>query len=130
MADRKPSVLIVEDVEIMRELLKAILVRLDYEVVAEASDGREGVDLAIALEPDLILLDVMMPKMNGYLALEEIIGRCIDPFVVMLSGVDDDEVIKGSMLAGAQGFLQKTDTDKLVERLAKYRETLIKKGLR
>ena len=125
MADRKPSVLIVDDVEIMRELLKAVLEKLDYEVVAQASDGREGVDLAIALEPDLILLDVMMPIMNGYLALEEIIGRCVDPFVVMLSGVDDGKVVEQCILAGAQGFLQKADTEILVERLAKHRQTVV-----
>ena len=72
----------------------------------------------------------MMPKLNGYLALEEIIGRSHDPFVVMLSSVDDYEVVQQCMLAGAQGYIQKTNSEELPVRLANYRRDLISKKSR
>lgn len=122
-----PTALIIDDTELMRELIKAMLEQLEYQVIGEAENGRVGIDLAIELEPELILLDVMMPEMNGYLALEEIIGRCHDPFVVMLSSVDDEEVVQECMLAGAQGYIVKSKTETIPERLTKYRDSVIKK---
>lgn len=67
---RKITALIVDDSELMRAVLCAVLTQIDIEVIGQADNGRDVVDKAIALEPDMILLDVLMPEMNGYLALE------------------------------------------------------------
>ena len=102
---RKITALVIDNSDLMRAVLCALLTQIDVEVIGEASNGREGVDKAIELEPDMILLDVLMPEMNGYLALEEIVGRVHEPFVIMMTSVDDDEVIQSSMMAGAQDYI-------------------------
>ena len=102
------TAIIVDDAEIMRSLLRAYLEELDVEVVGEAENGRQGVDMAIEVEPDIIFLDIMMPVMNGYLALEEIIGRVPNAFVVMLTAVEDKEVKAATRLGGAQDYILKT----------------------
>ena len=122
---QKITALVVDDSELMRAVLSAILVQIDVEVIGQASNGRDGVDKAIELEPDMILLDVLMPEMNGYLALEEIIGRMHEPFVVMMTSVDDDEVIQSSMMAGAQDYIQKSqNVEEMTPRLIKHRDAL------
>ncbi len=93
----------------MRQIMVAGLAQLDVAVIGEADNGRAGVDLAIELEPDLILLDIIMPELNGFLALEEIIGRVHDPYVVMMTAIEDEEVIRNCRLAGAQDYILKSD---------------------
>lgn len=123
----KLTAIIVDDSDLIRTVIRAVLEKLGFNVIGEASDGREGVNMAITLAPDLILLDVMMPKLNGYLALEEMIGKMQDPFIVMLTSVDDYEVVQQSMLAGAQGYIQKgSEAENIAERLAQYAKDLKK----
>tara|TARA_R110000787_G_scaffold274979_1_gene383185 strand:- start:32168 stop:32560 length:393 start_codon:yes stop_codon:yes gene_type:complete len=122
---QKITALVVDDSELMRAVLSAILTQIDVEVIGQASNGRDGVDMAIELEPDMILLDVLMPEMNGYLALEEIVGRMHEPFVIMMTSVDDDEVIQSSIMAGAQDYIQKSqNVEGMTPRLIKHRDAL------
>ncbi len=115
------TAIIVDDAEIMRSLLRAYLEELDVEVVGEAENGRQGVDMAIEVEPDIIILDIMMPVMNGYLALEEIIGRVPNAFVVMLTAVEDEEVKAAIRLGGAQDYILKTlPSVEILERLGRH----------
>ena len=83
--------------------------QLDVEVVAEAADGVEAVRLARQLRPDVCLLDVRMPRMNGIDATRELAGPdVIDPLaVVVITTFDLDEYVHGALKAGARGFLLK-----------------------
>ncbi len=115
------SAVIIDDTPVMRMTLSAILDYLDVEVLGEAENGRAGVDLVLELQPDLILLDILMPDMNGYLALEEINGRMKNPFVIMMTAVDDPEVKRESRLAGAQDYILKSSPPpEIIERLKKH----------
>ena len=117
---QKITALVVDDSELMRAVLSAILTQIDVEVIGQASNGRDGVDMAIELEPDMILLDVLMPEMNGYLALEEIVGRMHEPFVIMMTSV-----IQSSIMAGAQDYIQKSqNVEGMTPRLIKHRDAL------
>lgn len=119
------TAIIVEDEEIMRGVLKATAESVGIDVVGEAGNGRAGIDLAVELEPDMILLDVLMPELNGFLALQEIVGRVPNAFVVMLTGIDDDEVARQCMLEGAQDFIRKTKPmSEIAERLDNHRHAL------
>lgn len=124
---RKITALIVDDSELMRAVLCAVLTQIDIEVIGQADNGRDVVDKPIALEPDMILLDVLMPEMNGYLALEEIVGRMHEPFVVMMTSVEDEEVIQSSIMAGAQDYMRKNqNVEDLAPRLIKHRDALLR----
>ncbi len=119
------TAIIVDDSDLMRVVITALLEKLGFEVIGEARDGHEGVELAAALNPDLILLDVMMPKMNGYLALEEIVRTIKNPFVLMLSSVDEDQVVQQCIHVGAKGFIPKNNAaENILEHLAHYCDTL------
>lgn len=102
------TAVIIDDTELMRMTMRAALEQLNVDIIGEAEDGREGIDLVLEHEPDLVMLDVLMPKMNGYLALQEIVGRLPNAFVVMMTSVDDEEVTRASRMEGAQDYILKT----------------------
>lgn len=83
----------------------------DFEVVAEASDGQQAVDLAHAHHPDLVLMDARMPHLDGITATRLIAAHNTDPDhltkVLVLTTFNDDEVVYGALRAGASGFLLK-----------------------
>lgn len=83
----------------------------DFEVVAEASDGQEAVDLARSLQPDLVLMDARMPNLDGIAATQLITTNVADSNhltkVLVLTTFNDDEVVYGALRAGASGFLLK-----------------------
>jgi len=80
----------------------------DLEVVAEAGDGEETVKLACALKPDVALVDVAMPKLDGIEATRRIKAQCPAVAVLVLSAYDDDQFIFGLLEAGAAGYLLKS----------------------
>ncbi|MBG0814183.1 response regulator transcription factor [Planomonospora sp. ID82291] len=85
----------------------------DIEVVGEAADGEQAVTMATALRPDVVLMDVRMPKLDGISATRELSGVAD---VLILTTFDVDEYVFGALRAGAAGFLLKnTDADALVE---------------
>ncbi|WNK01450.1 response regulator transcription factor [Thalassospiraceae bacterium LMO-JJ14] len=115
------TAVIIDDEELMRRVVSAGLEQLDVSIVGETEDGRAGVDLVLELEPDLVLLDIIMPELNGYLALEEIIGRAHDPYVVMMTAIADEEVSRNCRLAGAQDYILKSaPMTETVERLSRH----------
>ncbi|MFI7639792.1 response regulator [Nonomuraea sp. NPDC049400] len=79
----------------------------DIEVVGEAADGREAVERAAALSPDVVLMDVRMPVMNGLEATRELLSRKIGPKVLILTTFDLDDYVYEALRAGASGFLLK-----------------------
>lgn len=100
--------LIVDDHAIVREGLVAILdAQPDLQVVGEAADGEEAVALAEQLKPDIILMDLEMPNVNGAEAIRRIKAKQPDARIVVLTGYDTDERILEAIQAGAQGYLLK-----------------------
>jgi DNA-binding NarL/FixJ family response regulator len=101
-------VLLVDDDDLMRAGLRAVLSSDDsVEVAGEASDGREAVELAARLRPDVALMDVRMPNMDGIAATGELLERVPSARVIVLTTFEDDDYIFGSLSAGASGFLLK-----------------------
>ena len=101
-------VLIADDDDLMRAGLRAVLSSDDtIDVVAEAADGREAVRLAGALQPDVVLMDVRMPGMDGIAATREIAAAQPLSRVLILTTFEDDDYVFGALRAGASGFLLK-----------------------
>ena len=103
----KPRVLVIDDEESIRTWLKGLLVSLGCEVVGEAENGQEGVELFKKERPDLVLLDIRMPVMAGGEALDYIMLEDPDARVVLLTSVRDSESMFELMTAGAQYYLHK-----------------------
>ena len=102
------KLLIVDDQTLIRDGLVTICERLsDVEVIATASDGEEAVRLAAEHHPDVVLMDVRMPRMDGIEATRRIREQDPDVRVVVLTTFSDDESITGALAAGAIGYLTK-----------------------
>jgi len=101
-------ILLADDHTVVRDGLRAVLEReSDMEVVAEASDGFESVRLAEAEAPDVVLMDLAMPNMNGMEATRRIVAKNARVRVVILSMHRDESYVLGSLKAGAKGYLLK-----------------------
>jgi two-component system, response regulator PdtaR len=99
-------VLIAEDEALIRLDLKEMLEEEGYDVVGEAGDGEQAVRLAEELRPDLVILDVKMPVLDGISAAEQIVGKRIAP-VVMLTAFSQRELVERAVEAGAMAYLVK-----------------------
>lgn len=108
MADQpRKNILIVDDDAILRELLKGILRAGEYNVVGEAGNGEQGLALAEKLQPDVICLDIHMPKMNGIQCLEALRAGNPARKVVMISGDATLPMVQEALTKGASGFIVK-----------------------
>ena len=112
-------VVVADDQDLVRTGLTMILnAQPDIEVVGEATDGAEAVDLAQRLRPDVCLLDIGMPRMDGIEATKALAGPEVeDPIpIVIITTFDRDEYVYGALKAGARGFLLKdADQDLLIQ---------------
>jgi DNA-binding NarL/FixJ family response regulator len=100
-------VLVVDDQELVRAGFSAILSRAGVEVVGEAADGQDAVDQASALRPDVVLMDVRMPRLDGIEATRRIVSSHPEIHVVVLTTFDLDDYVYRAVHAGACGFLLK-----------------------
>ena len=100
-------VLIVDDQELVRAGFRMILERGGLDVVGVAADGAEAVELSLALLPDVVLMDLRMPRMDGIEATRRILDRTTATRVVALTTFDLDEYVYEAVKAGASGFLLK-----------------------
>ncbi|MFC3532426.1 response regulator [Vogesella facilis] len=101
-------ILLVDDHTLFRSGLKALLQRQpDFDIVGEAADGLEGVKLAEQLKPDVVLLDIDMPQMNGREALAQILVTQPQLAVLMLTVSEDGDDLAECMKSGARGYLLK-----------------------
>jgi two-component system response regulator NreC len=108
MPEKTIRVLLAEDHTIVREGLKALLnATADLEVVGEVEDGRAAVDAVSRLQPDVVVMDLNMPKLNGVDATREIREKVGAPKVVILSMYDGEEYVRPAIRAGASGYLLK-----------------------
>lgn len=100
-------VVIVDDTPDLRDLLRLALTRGGFEVVAEAGDGREGIEAVRAQRPDVVLLDLAMPVMDGLEALPTIRRLCPGATIIVLSGFGATQMSVRAVAAGADGYVQK-----------------------
>jgi len=105
----KIRILIADDHALVRDGTRRILeAEQDMEVVAEATNGEEAVQLAMELKPDIVLMDISMPKMDGIDATKQIKHECPAINVLILSAYDDDQFVFRLLQAGAAGYLLKS----------------------
>jgi DNA-binding NarL/FixJ family response regulator len=102
-------ILIVDDHPLTRDALAALLTQQGFDVVGEAEDGKEALSVTRTLQPDLVLLDLTMPGMDGLTALPKIREQAPDCEVVVLTASDTEENLLGAIRAGAAGYLLKTE---------------------
>ncbi|KPA16772.1 two component transcriptional regulator, LuxR family [Candidatus Magnetomorum sp. HK-1] len=113
--NKKSRVILAENQFIVREGLKALLAKLEYlTVIADVDNGAEAVEIIKKTKPDLIIVDIMMPKMNGIEVIREVKKELPSLKCLVLSAYQEDEYIFASMEAGADGYLLKdTSFDEL-----------------
>jgi len=105
------SVLIAEDHTLVREGLRAMLQHEpDFEVIGEAQDGRKAVVMAMELTPDVLLMDIAMPQLNGLEAARQLTKAVPGIRIIILSAHSDDAYVKSAVDSGASGFILKQDT--------------------
>jgi DNA-binding NarL/FixJ family response regulator len=103
-------ILIAEDHEVARQGIRSLLEsHPGWEVCAEAKDGREAVEAATKLNPDVLLLDIGMPNLNGLDAARQILATNPDARILILTIHDSEQVVREVLAAGARGFLLKSD---------------------
>ncbi len=117
--EKKAKILVVDDHAVVRKGLQFFLEsNPSFEVIGEAESGEESVVKARELKPDIILMDVRMPGLNGIEACRMILEEQPEIKVVMLTSYSDEESVMASILAGARGYiLKKVDTDILMRDL-------------
>jgi DNA-binding NarL/FixJ family response regulator len=112
-------VLLCDDSPQIRELVRIVLELEGNEVVSEAENGREAVDEAERLQPDVVLLDLSMPVMDGLEALPEIKRVAPEARIVVLSGFDNDRLVSQALALGADHYVPKGgDPDEIVDAVA------------
>ncbi|QNO16428.1 response regulator [Alkalicella caledoniensis] len=113
-------VMIVDDAAFMRMMIKDILVKNGYDVVAEAANGAEAVEKYKELTPDLVTMDITMPEMDGVAALKEI--KKLDPSarIVMCSAMGQQAMVIDAIQSGAKDFIVKPfQNDRVLEAIKK-----------
>ena len=106
--------MIVDDALFMRKILHGILAEKGFSVIAEAASGIEAMKKLHGGQPDIILLDIILPDSNGLDLLRSIIQTCPQSKVVICSGIGQEEVIQKAIDLGAKGFIQKPFTPETV----------------
>jgi len=100
-------VLIADDSQFMRNILKNIIQKAGHEIVGEASNGREAVELFRTLNPDLVMLDIVMPEMDGLEALKKIMEINPSAKVIMCTGLGQQKLVVQAIESGAKGYIVK-----------------------
>ena len=105
------KVLLVDDHEMVRLGVSAYLsVQEDIEVIAQAENGKIGVEKALELKPDIILMDLVMPVMDGIEATKEILSKWKEAKIIIVTSFIDDEKVYPAISAGAKSYLLKTSS--------------------
>ncbi len=115
--EKKIRVLVADDHSVVRQGLRMfLLVQPDMELVGEAQNGREAVDFAASLTPDVVLMDLLMPEMDGIAATAAIKAACPETQVLVLTTFLDDQRVAEAIQAGAVGYqLKEVEADDLVK---------------
>ncbi len=113
------TVLVCDDAMFMRTMLGSIVSQAGYDVIAEASNGREAIAKYEALRPDIILMDMVMPEVSGVEAVRAICEIDPDALIVMCSAMGQQRIVAEAIQAGAKGFIVKPfNAARVIEALA------------
>ncbi len=119
MEDKLMRVVVADDHSLFRDGITSLLEAAGYEVVAQSSDGQGAIEAVRNTHPDLVLLDISMPRMDGLAALQLIKAEFTETRVVILTVSDNDDDLFASIRAGADGYLHKDlDAREFLEMLA------------
>jgi two-component system invasion response regulator UvrY len=125
-------VVVVDDHDLVRQGIVGLLQgQEDIEVIGEANSGRDGIELVSEMGPDVVLMDIAMPGINGLDAARELSGRYPDVGIVMLTSHDREEYVFEALRAGASGYVLKgADVQELLAavRAARRGETYLQAG--
>jgi len=114
------TVLVVDDSNFMRRIIKNYLARYDFGVVGEADNGRSGVERYKELNPDIVTMDVTMKVMNGIEATKQIMKISAAAKVLIVSSMGQELVVRDAIISGAKGFIVKPfQEEQFVEALKK-----------
>src|SRR5258708_22963130 len=106
----KLRILIADDHEVVRRGLSTLLKTHEgWDICGEAKDGREAVEMAKQLKPDVVVLDIGMPNLNGLAAARQLAQQDPNQKIIILTLTDSDQVIREALDAGARGFVLKSD---------------------
>ena len=112
-------IILVDDHALFRDGLASLLERSGHEVIAQLENGQQAIELICNMNPDLVLMDIRMPKVDGITALQKIKEVCPETLVVMLTISDTDADLFAAIQAGADGYLLKgLNTNEFLEMLA------------
>ncbi|MDH3745627.1 MAG: response regulator transcription factor [Acidobacteriota bacterium] len=100
-------ILIADDHALFRDSLRSLLEARDFEVVAEAGDGEEAIRLTWETKPDVVLMDLTMPKLNGLEATKRLVAELPETKIVVLTASDDESHLFDAIKSGAKGYLLK-----------------------
>ncbi|SET47414.1 two-component system, chemotaxis family, response regulator CheY [Salinibacillus kushneri] len=109
------TVLVTDDAAFMRMQLKDILTKQGHEVVGEASNGQEAIDMYSELQPELVTMDITMPEVDGVAAVKEIKKINPDATVIMCSAMGQQGMVIEAIQAGAKDFIVKPFTSERIE---------------
>lgn len=116
-------VVVADDHSLFRDGLVSLLEAAGYEIVGQVGDGQAAVEMVLETRPDLVLLDLAMPVLNGHEALKEIRASAPEVKIVVLTVSDEDADLRRAIQAGAQGYLLKSlNADQFLELLAGLQE--------
>lgn len=120
MSQRHPKILIVDDNDVMRALLRGILRNEDYQVVGEARNGIQALEMVERMTPDVVCLDVIMPELDGLETLKSIKRDFPQVSVIMITGNASKENVQEALELGANGFVVKPfNAAKVLEALSR-----------
>ena len=103
------TIMLADDHPLLRQALRNVLeTQTDFKIIAEASDGEEAVRRAVELVPNVVIMDISMPKLNGLEATQQIKAKCPSIAILVLTVHDDSEHILSILEAGAAGYLTKS----------------------
>lgn len=100
-------ILVVDDTRFMRTILVNILTEEGFEIVGEAEDGQQAVEMYLTTKPELVLMDIIMPKMDGMMALKTILGINPEAKVLMVTAIQSIEMAKLAFKCGAVSYIMK-----------------------
>ena len=116
----KARVLIADDASFMRQMIREIIEPEGYEVVGEATNGIEAMEKYTELHPDIVTMDIVMPKQSGIDAVKGILAKSPDAKVVMCSALGQESLVMEALQAGAKDFIVKPfKPDNVLATLAK-----------